>query len=474
MYDAVLGLVVAVVLWALRETRSVFRGVRWPVFGLRNPGSVHSGRAGVATVGALVGFGLRRLKPQGDQTVTEVSLPLPIALRKSVEESTPDVLRGLLQAVVERLMSAEADARCNAGYGERTAERVNSRNGYRTRPWETRLGEIDLRIPKLRKDSYFPEWLLEPRRRSEKALLAVVAEAYVLGVSTRRVERLMETLGLTGISKSRVSEMVGELDEAVEAFRNRPLEGGYPYLWLDALEVKCREAGRITNVTVVVATGVSGEGHREVLGIDVFTSEDGAAWLAFLRQLQARGLQGVRLVVSDAHAGLKAAIASVLTGASWQRCRAHFATNMLARVPKAAQPGVTALMRSIFLQQDGESVRQQARQTLEILESRFPKAAELFTGAVEDVLAFASFPKEHWRQIWSNNPQERLNKEIRRRTDVVGIFPNRQAILRLIGALLAEQHDEWAVTRRYFSLESLALAMASPSENINPQMLTAA
>jgi transposase-like protein len=407
--------------------------------------------------------------------VTEVSLPLPIALRKSLEESTPDVLRGLLQAVVERLMSADADARCNAAYGERTAERVNSRNGYRTRAWETRLGEIDLRIPKLRKDSYFPEWLLEPRRRSEKALLAVVAEAYVLGISTRRVDRLMETLGLTGISKSRVSEIVGEIDEAVDAFRNRPLESEYPYLWLDALEVKCREGGRTPNVTVVVATGVSGEGHREVLGVDVFTSEDGAAWLAFLRQLQARGLRGVRLVVSDAHAGLKAAIAAVLSGASWQRCRAHFATNLLTQVPKAAQPGVTALLRSIFLQQDAESVRQQARQTLDILESRFPKAGELFASAVDDLLAFATFPKEHWRQIWSNNPQERLNKEIRRRTDVVGIFPNRQAILRLVGALLAEQHDEWAVCRRYFSLESLALAMAPPSETTtNPQILSAA
>ena len=407
--------------------------------------------------------------------MTEVSFPLPIALRKGLEESTPDVLRGLLQAVVERLMSADADGRCNAGYGERSAERVNSRNGYRTRAWETRLGEIDLHIPKLRKDSYFPEWLLEPRRRSEKALLAVVAEAYVLGISTRRVERLMETLGLTGISKSRVSEIVGEIDEAVDAFRNRPLEGEYPYVWLDALEVKCREGGRTPNVTVVVATGVSSQGHREVLGIDVFTSEDGAAWLAFLRQLQARGLKGVRLVVSDAHAGLKAAIASVLSGASWQRCRAHFANNLLAKVPKAAQPGVTALLRSIFLQQDAESVRQQARQTLEILESRFPNAGELFAGAIDDLLAFASFPKEHWRQIWSNNPQERLNKEIRRRTDVVGIFPNRSAILRLVGALLAEQHDEWAITRRYFSLESLALAMAPPSETTtNPQMLTAA
>ena len=404
--------------------------------------------------------------------MTEPSLSLPIALRKSIEDSSPDLLRALLQGIVERLMGAEADARCNAAYGERAADRVNSRNGYRVRPWETRVGEIELRIPKLRKETYFPEWLLEPRRRSEKALLAVVAEAYVLGVSTRKVERLMETLGLTGMSKSRVSEIAGELDEAVTAFRNRPLDTTYPYLWLDALQVKAREGGSAPNVTVVVATAVSAEGFREVLGVDVFTSEDGAAWLAFLRQLQARGLRGVRLVVSDAHQGLKAAIAAVLTGATWQRCRAHFATNLLARVPKPAQPAVTAVMRSIFLQQDPESVRQQARQALDFLEARFPKAAETLAEAFDDLLAFTSFPREHWRQIWSNNPQERLNKEIRRRTDVVGIFPNRDAVIRLVGALLAEQHDEWAVARRYFSLESLALLTTPP--NADQPMLTAA
>jgi putative transposase len=406
--------------------------------------------------------------------VTEPSITLPIALRKSLEESSPDLLRVLLQTVVERLMSADADSRCNAAYGQRSAERLNARNGYRLRPWETRVGEIELRIPKLRSGSYFPDWLLEPRRRSEKALVAVVAEAYVLGVSTRRVERLVETLGLTGISKSRVSEMVGEIDEAVEAFRNRPLEGEYPYLWLDALEVKCREGGRTPNVTVVVATGVATTGHREVLGVDVFTSEDAAAWLAFLRQLQARGLRGVRLVVSDAHQGLKAAVAAVLTGASWQRCRAHFVTNLLALVPKAAQRGVTALMRTIFDQQEPDAVRKQAREVLDLLEARFPKAASLLADALDDLLAFASFPKEHWRQIWSNNPQERLNKEIRRRTDVVGIFPNRDAILRLVGALLAEQSDEWAVQRRYFSLESLALAATPAATDSNPHLLAAA
>jgi len=378
---------------------------------------------------------------------------------------------------LEKLMSNEADSLCGADYGERTEERVNSRNGYRIRPLETRVGEMALRIPRLRKGSYFPEWLLEPRRRSERALLSVVAEAYVLGVSTRRVERLMETLGLSGISKSRVSEIAGELDEAVEAFRQRPLESAYPYLWLDALEVKSREGGRTVNVTVVVATGVNEVGHREVLGVDVFTSEDGAAWLGFLRSLVARGLRGVKLTVSDAHPGLKAAIAAVLPGGAWQRCRAHFVQNLLAQVPKSAHLAVSSLFRSIYTQLDADSVRAQYDTVLRSLEERFPKAGDLLARAREELLAFTSFPKEHWRQIWSNNPQERLNKEIRRRTDVVGVFPNRDAITRLIGALLAEQHDEWAIARRYFSLESLAtvlnpaLATSVPDQ---PALLTAA
>jgi len=411
--------------------------------------------------------------------VTEPSLSLPIALRKTLEQSSPDLLRSLLQAVVEQLMSAEADARCGAGYGERSAERVNARNGYRGRPWETRLGEIDLRIPKLRKGSYFPDWLLEPRRRSEKALLAAIAEAYVLGVSTRRVERLLETLGLSGISKSRVSTIVAELDPAVEAFRQRPLTLAYPYVWLDALVMKCREeGGGVSNVNVVVATGVSSEGQREILGVDVFTSEDGAAWLAFLRGLKARGLSGVRLVISDAHPGLKSAIASVFTGSRWQRCRTHLTTNVLTRVPRAAQPGVAAMFRMIFLQQDADAVRQQAEHVLALLEERWPAAGEVFEEAFDDVLAFTAFPREHWRQIWSNNPQERLNKEIRRRTDVVGIFPNRAAIVRLVGALLAEQHDEWAIGRRYFSLESVGQLNPElkplPPNDRQPQLLPAA
>jgi transposase-like protein len=406
--------------------------------------------------------------------VTESSLSLPTALCKFLEQSEPDLLRKLLQVAAEQFMSADVDGHCGAGYGERSPERVNARNGYRSRPWQTRLGDIDLRIPKLRKGSYFPDWLLEPRRRSEKALLAAVAEAYVLGVSTRRVERLLETLGLSGISKSRVSEIVQELDPTVESFRQRPLTLKYPYVWLDALEMKCREEGSIVATTVVIASAVSEEGHREILGVDVFTREDGAAWLAFLRSLVARGLSGVRLVISDAHPGLKAAVAAVFTGAPWQRCRTHFITNLLTKIPKAAQPGVVALWRMIFLQEDAASVRHQAQQLLALLESRFPGAAELFAAAVEDVLAFTSFAKEHWRQIWSNNPQERLNKEIRRRTDVVGIFPNRAAVLRLVGALLAEQHDEWAVGRRYFSLESLKQLNLELRPNSEAQLLPAA
>lgn len=409
--------------------------------------------------------------------MTQPSIPLPIALRKSLEQASPDLLRELLRMFLEKLMSNEADSLCGAEYGERAEERVNSRNGYRIRPLETRVGEMALRIPRLRKGSYFPEWLLEPRRRSERALLSVVAEAYVLGVSTRRVERLMETLGLSGISKSRVSEIAGELDEAVEAFRQRPLESAYPYLWLDALEVKSREGGRTVNVTVVVATGVNETGYREVLGVDVFTSEDGAAWLGFLRSLVARGLRGVKLTISDAHPGLKAAIAAVLPGGAWQRCRAHFVQNLLAQVPKSAHLAVSSLFRSVYAQLDADSVRAQYDTVLRSLEERFPKAGDLLARAREELLAFTSFPKEHWRQIWSNNPQERLNKEIRRRTDVVGVFPNRDAITRLVGALLAEQHDEWTIARRYFSLESLATVLnpaAATSDTDQPALLTAA
>lgn len=378
---------------------------------------------------------------------------------KQLDGPDMDVLRELVKVFVERLMSEQADSICGAPYGERSEERVNKRNGYRERAVDTRVGTIEVGIPKLREGSYFPTWLVEPRRRAERALVAVVAECYVRGVSTRRVDGLVKTLGIEGISKSRVSEMAKDLDEMVSAFRNRPLDGGpYTYVWIDALTQKVREAGRIRNVAALVATGVNAEGFREILGLDLVTSEDGAGWTAFVRGLVARGLSGVRLVISDAHPGLKDAIASTLPGASWQRCRTHFLRNLLTRVPKSAGPFVATLVRSIFMQPDAEAVWAQFHRVIEQLEERFPAAAEMLEAAGPEILAFTSFPQAHWRQIWSNNPQERLNKEIRRRTDVVGIFPNRDAAIRLIGAVLAEQHDEWQVVRRYMGAETLAKA----------------
>jgi transposase-like protein len=362
-------------------------------------------------------------------------------------------------------MSADVDAICGAEYGSRSPDRVNRRNGYRQRDWDTRVGTIQLAVPKLRQGAYFPEFLLEPRRRAEKALVAAVAEAYVLGVSTRKVDKLVKTIGLEGISKSRVSEMAKSLDESVEAFRSRALDQGpYPFVWLDAMQIKNREGGRVVNVTAVMAIGVNGDGYREVLGVDVITSEDGAGWLAFLRSLVSRGLSGVQLVTSDAHEGLKGAIASALPGSSWQRCRTHFMVNLLAKVPKAAQQAVATLVRSIFAQPDADSTHAQFDQVLEHLEARFPEAAELLGNARDELLSFTAFPKAVWRQIWSNNPLERLNKEVRRRTDVVGIFPNRPALIRLVGAVLAEQNDEWAVSRRYMSLDVIVQAM-SPKSN---------
>ena len=372
-------------------------------------------------------------------------------LRKQVEEA-PDGLRTMLTEMVNVLMGNEVDAVCGAAYGERSADRANSRNGYRARPWDTRVGTIDLQIPKLRHGSYFPGWLLEPRRRAEKALTAVVAEAYALGVSTRKVEDLVQALGIEKLSKSQVSQLAKELDGVVKGFRERPLVGVFTYLWLDALVMKCREGGRIVNVACLVAVGVNEDGRREILGLDVVTGEDGAGWLAFLRGLRARGLKGVKLVVSDAHPGLRDAIDSVLRGSSWQRCRTHFVRNLLTRVPKTAHAIVATYVRTIFMQPDAESVRAQHGRTVEHLRNRFPKAAALLEEAAEELLAFTAFPKEHWRQIWSNNPQERLNREIRRRTDVVGIFPNRDAIIRLVGAVLCEINDDWAVVRRYMTI----------------------
>jgi putative transposase len=380
-------------------------------------------------------------------------------LRKQLDSDGDDVLREMVREFAQRLMAAEVDVLTGAGWGEVSPDRVNHRNGYRQRPFDTRVGSIELAIPKLRRGSYFPEWLLDPRRRAEKALVAVVAECYIRGVSTRRVDGLVKTLGIESVSKSQVSRMASELDELVTEFRNRPLDAGpYTYVWMDALSQKVREGGRIINVAVVIAVGVNRDGHREILGLDVITTEDGAGWLAFLRGLVARGLAGTSLVISDAHPGLVDAIASTLTGASWQRCRTHYMRNLLTRVPKSAQSMVATLVRTIFEQPDAASVWAQHARVVEQLTERFPAAAEHLADAATDVLAFTGFPKEHWRQIWSNNPQERLNKELRRRTDVVGIFPNRDAVIRLVGAVLAEQHDEWAVARRYMAAEGLAKA----------------
>ena len=377
-----------------------------------------------------------------------------------------DFLREALRVLVEGIMDAEVSSRIGAEYGERSPERVTQRNGYRSRAWDTRVGTMKLHIPKLREGSYFPS-LLEPRRRSERALLAVIQQAYVEGVSTRRVDDLVKALGCEGISKSQVSRICQELDVVVDGFLGRPLDGGpYPYLWLDALTRKVREDGRIVNVSVVVATAVNGEGKREIIGMDVGTSEDGAFWLAFLRSLSARGLSGVELVVSDAHQGLRGAIAAVFGGASRQRCRTHFMTNLLTRVPRRAQPWVATMVRTIYQQPSPDEVHAQLDTVTSQLHDRFPEVASLLDEAGPDVLAFSSFPLAHWKKLWSNNPQERLNKEIRRRTDVVGIFPNRPAVRRLVGAVLAEQHDEWVVGRRYLTPAILTFNEALPEADL--------
>ena len=379
------------------------------------------------------------------------SMDLLELLRKRGVDGDVDFLLEALRVVADAVMDADVSARIGAEHGERSPDRQTYRNGYRSRQWDTRVGTMELRIPKLREGSYFPS-LLEPRRRSEKALLAVVQQAYVEGVSTRRVDDLVKALGCDGISKSQVSRICGELDRVVDSFLDRPLDSGpYCYLWLDALSQKVREEGRIVNVSVAVATAVNAEGKREIVGMDVGTSEDGAFWLSFLRSLVTRGLNGVELVTSDAHQGLRNAIATVFTGASWQRCRTHFMTNLLTRVPKSAQPWVATMVRTIYQQPSAEEVHAQLERVSDQLSERFPDASSMLAEAGEDILAFTHFPQAHWKQVWSNNPQERLNKEIRRRTDVVGIFPNRSAARRLIGAVLAEQNDEWTVARRYLT-----------------------
>jgi len=365
-------------------------------------------------------------------------------------------------------MSADADAVCGAGYGQRSPDRSNTRNGYRHRGWDTRAGSIDLAIPKLREATYFPEWLLERRRRAESALVSVVATSYLLGVSTRRMEKLVEQLGITRLSKSQVSEMAKDLDGQVEAFRTRPLDAGpYTFVAADALVLKVREGGRTVNVHALLAVGVNSDGYREILGLHVTSAEDGAGWLGFFRDLTARGLSGVALVTSDAHRGLVEAIGATLPGASWQRCRTHYAANLMAATPKSAWGWVKALLHSVYDQPDADAVHAQFDRILDALAEKLPAVATHLDAARADILAFTDFPKAAWRQIWSNNPQERLNREIRRRTDVVGIFPDRTALVRLVGAVLAEQHDEWTEQRRYLGLDILAKSRLTKITNEN-------
>src|ERR687892_2039996 len=379
-------------------------------------------------------------------------------LEEQLAQASPDLLRELLGTFINTFLSAEADAVCGAEYGTVTPERVNRRNGYRRRDFDTRAGTLDLAVPKLRTGSYFPEWLLERRKRAERALTSVVATCYLLGVSTRRMDKLVASLGITSLSKSQVSEMAKELDAHVEEFRTRRLDDAGPFTFVaaDALVLKVREGGRVVPIHALVATGVNADGHREILGIQVTTSEDGAGWLAFFRDLTARGLSGVQLVTSDAHPGLVAAIGATLPGTCWQRCRTHYAANLMSVTPKSSWPWVKALLHSIYDQPDAESVHAQFGRVVDALTEKVPAVAEHLQTARADILAFTAFPKEVWRQIWSNNPNERLNREIRRRTDVVGIFPDRGSIIRLVGAVLAEQHDEWADGRRYLGLEVLS------------------
>src|SRR5829696_7264358 len=364
--------------------------------------------------------------------MAEERMAFPDGLRKG-EEPAEDPLRQIVRWAVQELMEAEVAAQIGAERYERTEERSTQRNGYRPRTWDTRVGSLELQIPKLRQGSYLPGWL-EPRRRAEQALVAVVAEAYVQGVSTRKVEALVQALGIAGISKSEVSRLAASLDEQVDAFRTRRLDASYPYVWVDARYEHVREDGRVVSMAVIVAYGVRADGVREVLGMDVGLSEDVVLWRGFFQSLVGRGLQGVQLVISDAHAGLKQAIREVFVGAAWQRCRVHFMRNLLARVPKTAQA---------------------------------PDAA------AEEILTCYDFPLEHRRQIYSTNPLERLNKELKRRSAVVGIFPNRAAVLRLLGALLAEQNDEWLVGRHYFSETSMHKVLHPPPGTPVPMPLEA-
>ena len=391
------------------------------------------------------------------------SMASPEAVHKTLAEG-PDLLRELVRETVQALMEAEVSAQIGAGRYERSEDRTTQRNGYRSRLWDTRVGTLELAVPKLRAGSYFPSFL-EPRRRGEQALVSVIAEAYVQGVSTRKVEALVQQLGISSLSKSEVSRLAQSLDEQGRAFRERRLDADYPYVWLDARYEHIREDGRVQSMAVVVAYGVRGDGVREVLGLDVGGNEDVVLWRAFLQGLVGRGLRGVRLVISDAHVGLKQAIREVFVGASWQRCRVHFLRNVLALVPKSAQAMVAATVRTVFEQADRQAAQRQIAQVCALLGARFPAVVQLLESAEEEILTFYDFPVAHRRQVYSTNPLERLNKELKRRSAVVGIFPNRAAVLRLFTALLAEQTDEWLVGRHYFSETSMRAVLGPASES---------